>query len=638
MRRISYAEYYDKVYGGWIGKCIGGNIGAAVENNKYLMDLRESEIFPDEIPPNDDLDLQILWLQVLERKGIHLTSRDLAEAWEAYCWYPFNEYGYFLHNFERGIEPPTSGWYNNQFFSQSMGCPIRSEIWGMIAVGNPQLAMEYAYKDGTLDHTSESVWAEQMLAAMEAEAFFEADINRLIDFGLERIPNSSVLKQCIQFVRAEYAQHTPWQDARRHMLERFGDPDASKAVQNLGMTILALLYGERDFGKTQMIALNCGYDTDCTCATAGAILGMIDGAGGIPAQWKYQAEDTFVIGIDVKRPTDRISDLATDTCRVGVAMSRALNPAVLIDGVPDDLGVERIPTTPPSEQVRIVAEYLGKPEISPTQPAELRFSIHNLAETNAAGCLKLEVPPGYTISPAAAELHLRPKAEQALVVQVRADPEARQFASAISIRATWAKDGQVEQEERVGLASGQPYYVVGPFWDLYDTRPADAKPYYDPVTQRKARPRGAEHFNNYINLDRAYIPEASFAKLPEGRMFYAAEHKLPMNEWIGTAGPACVYLVQDVEVEEDREVRLMVGNNDGFRIWVNDVQVAESRDPWYWMPYNHGISVTLRAGINRVVAKVIRRGRDSEFSLGYAQPNTHIRWCNDLITVRIEQE
>ncbi len=365
MRSIRYAEYWDKVYGGWIGKCIGGNIGAEVENNKYLMDLQENEIFPDQIPPNDDLDLQLLWLQVLERKGIHLTSHDLAEAWQQYCWYPFNEYGYFLHNFERKIDPPVSGWYNNQFFHQSMGSPIRSEIWGMIAVGNPGLAMRYAYMDATLDHDTESVWGEQMLAAMEAEAFFEADINRLLDFGLAQIPAESTLHQCIEFVRSEYAAGTAWQEARARVLMRFGDPDASKAVQNLGFTVLALLYGERDFGRTQLIALNCGYDTDCTCATAGAILGIIGGAGAIPEQWKWQAEDTFVVGIDVQRPSDRISDLATDTCRVGVAMARATNHGISILDVPPDLDSLRIPVSPPESAVTIVVDYLGKPAIHP---------------------------------------------------------------------------------------------------------------------------------------------------------------------------------------------------------------------------------------------------------------------------------
>ena len=95
------------------------------------MDLRETRYFPTRSPPTTTWTCELLWLQVLERKGTYLTSRDLAEAWQQYCWYPFDEYGYFLHNFERKIDPPVSGWYNNQFFRQSMGSPIRSEIWGM---------------------------------------------------------------------------------------------------------------------------------------------------------------------------------------------------------------------------------------------------------------------------------------------------------------------------------------------------------------------------------------------------------------------------------------------------------------------------------------------------------------------------
>lgn len=638
MRRISYSEYYDKVYGCWIGKCIGGNIGADVENNKYLMDLDESEIFPEQIPPNDDLDLQILWLQVLETKGIHLTSKDLAEAWEKYCWYPFNEYGYFLHNFERNIDPPVSGWYNNQFFSQSMGSPIRSEIWGLIAVGNPPLAMEYAYRDATLDHDSESVWAEQMLSAIEAQAFFETDINQLINFGLEKIPETSILKHCIEFVRAEHARGISWQETRQNMLKQFGDPDASKAVQNLAITMLSLLYGEHDFGKTQLIALNCGYDTDCTCATAGAVLGIIDGARSIPEEWKRQAKDTFVIGIDVKRPTDRISDLATDTCRIGIAISREINPEIVIEGVPAELDVDRIPTLLSSDQVKIQADYLGKPEIDPLDAKELRLTVRNLSAEQKTGRIKLGVSAGCTISPSIVELHLSAHTDQDIPVRVQMSPEMERFASAVMISAVWEENGKIITQEDVGLAVRQPYYVTGPFWDLYDTRETDTEPYYHPVTKRKARPRRAENFNNYVNLDRAYIPETSFAELPEGQTHYAAEHKLPMNDWIGAAGPACLYVIQDVESAEEREVRLMVGNNDGFRIWVNDTQVAESTDSWYWMPYNHDITVTLRKGRNRIVAKVIRRGRDSEFSLGYAKPKTHVRWINDLITVRVPND
>ena len=62
-----------------------------------------------------------------------------------------------------------------------MGCPIRSEVWGCLAVGNMELACEFSYKDGQLDHYGESIWAEKFLAALECEAFFENDLHKQDD-------------------------------------------------------------------------------------------------------------------------------------------------------------------------------------------------------------------------------------------------------------------------------------------------------------------------------------------------------------------------------------------------------------------------------------------------------------------------
>ena len=58
-----------------------------------------------------------------------------------------------------------------------------------------------------------------------------------------------------------------------------------QAPGNLGFTVLGLLYGGGDFGKTLCYAVNCGDDTDCTAATAGSILGIMYGAKNIPEQW-----------------------------------------------------------------------------------------------------------------------------------------------------------------------------------------------------------------------------------------------------------------------------------------------------------------------------------------------------------------
>ena len=88
--QLNYDTYLDKVLGGWIGKSIGGTLGALFEGIKCWIDLTLDEIIPETIPPNDDLDLQVLWLKVLEEKGPSLTSDDLAEAWLEGCCYPFN--------------------------------------------------------------------------------------------------------------------------------------------------------------------------------------------------------------------------------------------------------------------------------------------------------------------------------------------------------------------------------------------------------------------------------------------------------------------------------------------------------------------------------------------------------------------
>ena len=159
MRKIEYKEFLDKVHGCWYGKCLGGAAGAPVEGIKKIIEIDDfTEIYNPDLP-NDDLDLQLLWLDVLENKGTIINSCDLADAWVEKCWYPFSEYGYFLKNYMRGIKPPYSGIINNSFFREGMGCPIRSEIWGVISVGNPKLAAEYAYMDAILDHADNSVWA-----------------------------------------------------------------------------------------------------------------------------------------------------------------------------------------------------------------------------------------------------------------------------------------------------------------------------------------------------------------------------------------------------------------------------------------------------------------------------------------------
>lgn len=318
MRTITYENFLDKVHGCWYGKCLGGAGGAPVEGIKKLLEIQDfTEIFDPDLP-NDDLDLQLLWLDVLERKGTVITSCELADAWVEKCWYPFSEYGYFLKNYMRGVKPPYSGILNNEFFKEGMGCPIRSEIWGIISVGNPKLAADYAYLDATLDHADNSVYAEQFLAAMEAEAFFEGDMLTLIQKAMALIPKKSKLFCSFERVLEIYKSGADWTDARQLVLNEYSHPDFTNVVQNLDFILIALLYGKGDLRDTINIALRCGYDTDCTCASAASIVGIMKGYQGLGEELTGLIKDYFVCGIDVVRPSDSILRLAEDSCRIAM--------------------------------------------------------------------------------------------------------------------------------------------------------------------------------------------------------------------------------------------------------------------------------------------------------------------------------
>jgi hypothetical protein len=63
--------------------------------------------------------------------------------------------------------------------------------------------------------------------------------------------------------------------------------------------MLGMLYGEGDFKKSMIYAINCGDDTDCTGATLGALFGMMHGSKIIPEDWRSHIGDQIVtVAID----------------------------------------------------------------------------------------------------------------------------------------------------------------------------------------------------------------------------------------------------------------------------------------------------------------------------------------------------
>ncbi|MBQ6907266.1 MAG: ADP-ribosylglycohydrolase family protein, partial [Clostridia bacterium] len=194
--------YYDKVYACWLGKNIGGTIGAPYEGTKEMLDIKGFKTKPGEPLPNDDLDLQLLWLFIVEREGINKVNQNLlAEYWVDWIPPHWNEYGIARQNLKSGLLPPLSGEIENKRWQTSNGAWIRSEVWALLFPYCGDVAMKYASMDAMVDHgISEGTYAEIFTVAIQNAAIYNSDIMSIIENALTKIPKDCLISKAVRLV------------------------------------------------------------------------------------------------------------------------------------------------------------------------------------------------------------------------------------------------------------------------------------------------------------------------------------------------------------------------------------------------------------------------------------------------------
>src|ERR687890_1266740 len=210
-------DYAERVYAGVLGKLIGVYLGRPVEGWTYdritavygEVDhyIHESRGMPL-VVTDDDISGTFTFLRSLPDHGNdpNLTPEQIGNTWLNYLierrtilWWGgignSTEHTAYLR-LKGGIPAPVSGSIalNGTTVAEQIGSHIFIDGWGMIVPGDPERATDFARRAGSVSHDGEAIYGAQVVAAMEAQAFVEPDLNRLIDTALRFIPSNSVIR------------------------------------------------------------------------------------------------------------------------------------------------------------------------------------------------------------------------------------------------------------------------------------------------------------------------------------------------------------------------------------------------------------------------------------------------------------
>lgn len=354
------ADYLERVYAGVLGKLIGVYLGRPFEGWTYdliMEHLGEINYYVHEklnvplIVTDDDISGTFTFIRALEDYGY---SHDITPAQIGHTWLNYlieeqtilwwggmgnsTEHTAFLR-LKSGIEAPQSGSIelNGTVVAEQIGAQIFIDGWGVVAPGDPELAADFAKRAGSVSHDGEALYGAQVIAAMEAQAFVESDINKLIDTAVTFIPNDSIIYYMINDIREWHAKEPDWRKARELLAERYGYHKYGgncHMVPNHGLIIFSLLYGDDDFQKSLMIVNTAGWDTDCNSGNLGCLMGIKNGLDGIETgpDWRGPIADRLYL------PTAdggrAITDAVTETIHVVNAgrQLQGLDPIAPKDG------------------------------------------------------------------------------------------------------------------------------------------------------------------------------------------------------------------------------------------------------------------------------------------------------------------
>ena len=351
----SIPNYFEQVYAGVLGKVIGVYMGRPFEG--WTRDALEARwgavdhyVHHDQNVPlvvaDDDISGTFTFVRALEDSGLGAdTPADFfGDTWLNYLierrtilWW--GGIGYSTEHtaysrLKRGVRAPESGSaaLNGRVVSEQIGAQIFIDAFGLVAPGNPELAMSLAERAARVSHDGEAVIGAKVVAAMVSMAFLDKDIHSLLDRAEALIPRDSLIAQVHRDVRAWAQADRDWRATYDRIKAKYGYDKfggGCHMIPNHALMVMAWEYVGNDFHKAQTIINTAGWDTDCNAANVGTVCALIAGLDGIDASYGFHSHPEFADRVFL--PTADGTDSVTDCLRIARRLTRL---GCAISGIP----------------------------------------------------------------------------------------------------------------------------------------------------------------------------------------------------------------------------------------------------------------------------------------------------------------
>ncbi|KAL4911317.1 hypothetical protein BDW74DRAFT_184698 [Aspergillus multicolor] len=340
------ADYLERVYAGVLGKLVGVYMGRPFEGWTYqhiLAELGHIHYYVNDkfnerlVVTDDDVSGTFQFIRALEEHDISddITSEEIGKTWlntvienRTIFWWGgrgvSTEHTAFL-NLKSGLPAPRSGssLTNGKTVSEQIGAQIFIDGWALVSPGAPVQAAKMARAAGSVSHDGESVYAAQLWAAMEAEAFLSKDINYLLDIGLSVIPESLLVARVVREVREWCKVDGNWLKTRERIERVYGYDKfhgVCHVIPNHAIMIMTVIYAGHDFDEAMHIVNTCGWDTDCNAGNVGCLVAIMLGLAAFDGKYDWRgplADRALLSTAEVGYSVNNAARIAIDIANIG---------------------------------------------------------------------------------------------------------------------------------------------------------------------------------------------------------------------------------------------------------------------------------------------------------------------------------